>query len=187
VYFEFTFDGTASGYWHVKTPKMPNGSDISPWGFVTCRPFELGEKLMAEIGVDGKRTKVVFSTFGIVYVEQRIGRQIHRLAGKSVQLLPIEIQSVPEPFLVMNVLDEVACLDESRSKFAKWEPGNAERPDKAGEYRSVYELFVDPRLAAGHDVFRIKGWRVALIVSEKIKDIIEEHDAVAGCSFIPVV
>jgi hypothetical protein len=68
-------------------------------------------------------------------------------------------------------------LDENRSQFTKWTV-NDHRPDLAGEYRMVVNLkVVGSAIPSDAHIFRIKGWLVGLIVSDKVKRAME----LAGC------
>lgn len=47
------------------------------------------------------------------------------------------------------------------------------RPEKVGQYLMVTNLTINPDRTDGQDIFRIRGWEIALIVSEEIKRSIE--------------
>ena len=51
--------------------------------------------------------------------------------------------------------------------------GNAERPDRAGEYKMIMELFIDPNATEGRNILRPWGWTILVIVSEKYKGAVE--------------
>jgi hypothetical protein len=71
----------------------------------------------------------------------------------------------------------IDCLDEDKTKFAKWAPGD-HRADLVGHYRWAADLTVDPeRIPPDAHFFRIARWAVALIVSGELKAAMEH----AGC------
>jgi hypothetical protein len=59
------------------------------------------------------------------------------------------------------------------------------RPDKLGEYRAVYGMRIDPSKVGDARIFRPWGWRVALIISEDIKQAIESA-GLTGTRFVEV-
>jgi hypothetical protein len=86
-------------------------------------------------------------------------------------------------YFIMNAVFREACLDERRSRLECYTPelGDA---DKVGRYRMMYQLMIDPVRTHDRHVFRVEGWIVQLIVSERIKDAIETiHDL--GVEFEP--
>jgi hypothetical protein len=78
------------------------------------------------------------------------------------------------------------CVDDSSSAFIKWEEGDG-RPDLTGSYRMVTRLVIDESLVPTDiHLFRIEGWNVAVIVSQVIKDALDEIPA-TGIAYQPVV
>jgi hypothetical protein len=73
---------------------------------------------------------------------------------------------------ILNAVCSEACLDESGSEVMKWKPEDG-RPDKIGEYRMVTNLTIHPNHTNSRHIFRIRGWEIALIVSEDLKKAIE--------------
>ena len=181
-YFEFTFDATAKAIWYINAPDVP---PAGMWSLMSCKPYCGPRPLIAKVTSIGGTTNVAFGTFGAVYVKRELAEAIAAKAGTGVELIPVEIAAANSSYVALNVLDEVDCIDESRSEFTKWSRGNRERPDKAGEFKSVAKLIVDPVRANGHHLFRLKGWRVALIVSSELRAVVENYGA-RGCAFLPV-
>ena len=88
-------------------------------------------------------------------------------------------------YVVLNSTRTVPCLDEGRSQFVKWEAGS-HRADLLGQYRMVTELTIDVGIVPSNaHFFRIAGWRIALIVSEIVKDAMEAQGCLGGL-FLPV-
>ena len=73
---------------------------------------------------------------------------------------------------ILNVVNLVKCLNEDQSSFTKWTEEDG-RPDRIGDYRMVTKLRIDPKAAAGNRLFRVRGWEIALIVNDRVKDCIE--------------
>lgn len=77
-------------------------------------------------------------------------------------------------------------VDEVNSEFQKFEENDPVRPDESGEYRAFTKLRLDPNKIVDIDLFRLKGFEVAVVISERIKGKIESIGT-TGLSLIPVV
>ena len=87
--------------------------------------------------------------------------------GESIELHPVRLIGGDE-YMIANVLEEVECVNEAASSFEKFDEMSA-RPDRAGEYSWMTRLVLDERRAArGGPLFRVKGWRIALIADEDL-------------------
>jgi hypothetical protein len=101
---------------------------------------------------------------------------MERCAGGDLQRLTVRI--VPGlSYEILNSTRSIACLDEQKSDYLKWLPGDY-RADLVGSYRMVPKLIIDPtRVPTDAHFFRITDWEVALIVSQILKDTMEAE----GC------
>jgi hypothetical protein len=115
-----------------------------------------------------------FGDFDVVVVPASLGEKLEAVVGSSLQRFPARVESSELPFEVLNVTDLVSCIDEPRSEILKWSSED-EYPEKAGEYRMITRLRIDPRAAEGHALFRLAGWPIALIASEQIKQLLESE------------
>ncbi|WP_309891881.1 imm11 family protein [Archangium sp.] len=79
----------------------------------------------------------------------------------------------------------IRCIDDARcEEVLYWLPED-ERPDEVGNYRNVSGLKVDPAKIGGAHIFRPWGWLVVLIVSERVKQALED-EGVTGIQFVEV-
>ena len=85
---------------------------------------------------------------------------------------------------MVNVLDVRACVAEGESEYLKWREEDG-RPDKIGQYRQFTRLVIDPSRAVGARLFRIDGWRIALIASRELV-LAFKQARVSGVAFNPV-
>jgi hypothetical protein len=60
-----------------------------------------------------------------------------------------------------------------------------EEPERVGEYRNVRGLRIDPNVVGDSHLFRPWGWQLALIISEGVKDAMEEA-GLSGVRFTEV-
>ena len=95
---------------------------------------------------------------------------------EEIQFIPIKINGnlIIDSYYLAVTKKGVDCVDESKSLFDKWKEDDSVRPDKAGEYKTIYKLMIDPEKIQGAHFFRIKKYDVAIIISEKLKHKMEE-------------
>ena len=172
--------------WFIEKPYFPDGKMVGTWDFMKCHainPPYIG--LSAKTSYGEVVTDVCFGAFDIIYARPKMADAMLACAGDEIQLVPVHVDGFNEDVFIVNVLNKVKCIDESRSLFEKWALGNAERPDRAGEYKMIRELFIDPNATEGRNILRPWGWTTQVIVSEKFKEAVESVGS-AGTVFIPV-
>jgi hypothetical protein len=172
-YFRLTDEVEIPGRWHLG--QVFDG-DRSRDDFLAGKRLAEPNALSVEISHTGLSLNFCLTSFAVPVAVTALGEAILRCAGSDLQLFTLRIL----PGLnhdVLNATRSIVCLDEQRSEFMKWLPGD-HRPDLVGQYRMVPRLIVDPtRVPADAHFFRIAGWRVALIVSQSVKDAMETQ----GC------
>ena len=77
--------------------------------------------------------------------------------------------------IVQNTFD---CIDEAQSKFEKFKENDKIQPDKAGEYIAFYSMKINKMKINNEDIFRIKKFEIAIIVSERIANKIKKLSGV---------
>lgn len=173
--------------WFLGLPKNSDGKELEPWDFVTGKPFAGRDgPFTAPIKETGTRAAISFGAFDILYASGIMADRLLQVVGADeIQLIPVAISGVDDGFSIINVLQRIKCVDEEKSVFEKWLPGNSARPDKAGEYKMIEKLRVEPVLAQGRHIFRLWGWSQAVVVSERVKEVVEAYGS-ADTVFIPV-
>ncbi len=186
LYFEMTLDATRCNDWFIGEPHCIDGlGDVNVWFFRQCRQWDQDRALTAKIERDGIHTNFFFSAFMIPCCTETVGELIKGFAPWDVQLVPISIEGSDERLVVLNVLKEIDCVDESKSKFDKFTAEDGRRPDKVGEYAVFEKLVIDPEIAGGNHIFRLKNWRIGLIVSETMRNALDAA-GIFGVAYIPV-
>jgi len=169
-YYRLLDDVNIKGRWHLgELTEHGGSSSINLWHGVA-----LNERIgiQAEITDVGTPLEFCLSSFGVPIAKKRLALAIREAAGGDLQLLHVDIPGCLD-FYALNCVRIVDCLDEGKSEFVKWTKAD-HRSDLAGEYRMVTKLIVDPiRIPSHAHFFRIKGWTIALIVSERIKTAME--------------
>jgi hypothetical protein len=172
-YFRLTDEIDIPGRWHLG--QIFDG-DRSRDDFLKGMEIDDINALSVEITHTGRALEFCLTSFSVPVAEKQIGEAIFRQAGSDLQRLPVRL-GFGLSYDILNATRTVACLDEKKSEYVKWLPGDS-RPDLVGQYRMVPRLIVDPRqVPKDAHFFRITGWRVALIVSESVMEAMEAN----GC------
>ncbi len=184
-YYELADDRYHPGRWHLRSPVDEHGQKINPWQFTEGRGIESQGLIRFPVRPDGVELDFSWAAFSIPVVSSRFVQVFERLGIQEVQWLPIQVEHHPGPWFILNTLRVIRCIDEARCEEVRhWKPEHGE-PEKVGQYRSVAGLRIDPTQVEGARLFRPWGWRVALLVSEDVKDALErEH--ITGTRFTEV-
>jgi hypothetical protein len=172
-YFRLTDDIEMPPRWHLG--HIFDGERLRD-DFREGRRLSDTDALSAEISHNGRSLDSCLTSFAVPIAVKALGEAIARCAGSDLQRLPVHI--LPGlTYEVLNATRCIPCLDEQRSEFMKWLPGD-HRSDLVGQFRMVSRLVLDPaRLPADANFFRVAGWEVALVISERVKDAMESE----GC------
>jgi hypothetical protein len=142
---------------------------VNNWDYVTQAP-EVSTELNLKIYQDGAEMDfTMMNTYPIPIVSARIKDELSSITELAFLAVNILDKNCLQKYYVMVVGKTVDCVDESKSKFRKFVVNDPVRPDKAGDYRSFFELRVDPQKITGVDIFRVAKFDVAIIVSERVK------------------
>jgi hypothetical protein len=171
-FYELLADDT--GYadrWFLGSPIGQSGREIDPRLFTYGRPYDGDIPMAVAVSHPGRIVEFNFADFDMPVVSNPVARMLVRLNPADVELLPVTVEGMEEGACIVNVISRCVCLDEGKSEILRWSEEDA-RPDKVGQYRMVTRLTIDPKKPQNHDIFRIDGWRIALIVSERLREFI---------------
>lgn len=155
--------------WHLDTVLPSDGDEWAFWSLLSSDPNETKSGWKVAIQYPGKLMDFTFSGFDVPVLSKRTKAQLLSICHGEIELIPIKVEGTSEPFYILRVLKEIKCVDEIKSDFMKWQEHNG-RPDKIGEYRMFTQLILDPnKIPKGVNIFRLVGWQVALICSEKVR------------------
>ncbi|WP_233166167.1 imm11 family protein [Archangium sp. Cb G35] len=190
MYFELAenlYAPDGSDGWVLQGPFDEHGSRIAdPGQYCRGQYLEAAEPLTFRIAQPaGTPVEFNISPVGIPIVPTRVVRLFERMGIQDVQFLPTKIASHPDPWFILNVTRVVRCIDDARCRAVMyWQPEDGE-PKKVGTYRAVHGMRIDPAKAEGARIFRTWGWRVAIVISQDIKEALEQQQ-ISGAKFIEV-
>lgn len=178
-YYSIDPDYDLTDQWHLAWPRTAGGEEIVSGVMSLGQRWNPEDKLYSSIYSSGRQVNFYRGT-SVFFLSARIMNVLRLAVGEvCVQGVPVEIEGVNEPFEILNVLDIVDCLDEGLSGLS-W------RLDSDGRrHYVVNRLKVDAAKAAGHDLFRVETWPVALVCSKRIRDLLLAG-GVTGVTFTPV-
>lgn len=183
-YYELYIDVHVPGQWTLDSPVDVRGEWIVPKQFFQGVPVQLEDEPFVPLHLPGIALDYSEAIVGVL--SQRLFALWQRLGIQDeVQLIPARVEGQAEQFFLLNTLRIIRCVDESRcAEVTFWEPDDG-YPEKVGQYRSVMGLKIDPTAVGTAQVFRPWGWKVALIVSERVKQAMEA-EGLTGARFVEV-
>ncbi|WNG41791.1 hypothetical protein F0U61_04195 [Archangium violaceum] len=178
-------DRQSPSRWHLGAPVDEQGQEVDPWQFKKGKVLELEGVLRFPLDVPGEPLDYCWAAFSIPVVQGRVVQLFERLHVQDVQFIPARVEGHEAPCFILNALRIVRCIDDVRSRRVEyWKPED-NRPDKLGEYRVVSGMRIDPARVGDARIFRPWGWRVALIISEELKQAMEQ-EGLTGTRFVEV-
>jgi hypothetical protein len=184
-YYELVDDRRSLSRWQLGGPLDESGREIDPWQFREGEFLHFDHALRFPLDETGDALDFSWAAFAIPVVHDRFAQLFQRLRVTDVQFIPARIATHKSTCWVLNALRIIRCIDDARCTEVKyWKPEH-NQPDKLGQYRSVVGLRIDPSKVGNARIFRTWGWRIALIVSEDIKQAIES-EGLNGARFVEV-
>jgi hypothetical protein len=185
-YHELFFDSRLREQWVLADPIDAQGEEIEPWQFFSGSPLSLSGTPRIALATPGRALDFSFTTLSIPIVHARLVPLFERLGlQQQIQFLPVEVMGRTEPYFIANVLRIIPCIDDARCERVEyWRPEDG-APDRVGDYRLVRGLRIDPSQAGDADIFRPRGWSSVLLVSERLKQALEDQQ-VGGLRFTGV-
>jgi hypothetical protein len=185
-YFDLFTNMRLPGRWILEDPVDEDSHEIDPWQFEKGRRLDLRGTMRCSLAHPGHALDFSFSVLGVPVVHARVVSIFERLKLlEQVQFFPAQVEGQADPYFILNILRIIRCIDDARSEeVLYWKPEDG-RPDKVGQYRGVGGMRIDPSRVGDAHIFRPWGWRVALIVSEVLKQAMEQ-DGITGTKFTEV-
>ena len=181
TFFDVLDDVQFPHRWHLGDPFDLAGAQIDPRMFTAAKRTGILGPLKVAVDIPGAPMDFTFAAFDMPVLTKRAAGILEEFCKGGIERIPVVTGSSIEEYEICNVLTVVNCLDETRSIVMYWEDIDG-RPDKVGRYRQVAEMKINHDLAKGFHVFRLGGWKIALIVSGDVKRVLEDEH-VTGIKF----
>jgi hypothetical protein len=183
-FFELADDVYVPNRWHLATPTDSQGRKVFDWDFTKGAPVHVEGRLKVPIKIAGMPLDYSEAGLGIPVVHRKVATVLAQVAPGDIQLIPADIEGLPDQHFVVVATRLIRCIDEKASRIRLWTVEDGV-PNKVGQYRDVRDLRVDKAKVGNAKVFRPEGWVVVLIVSEELKDAMERLGA-TGTRFTEV-
>jgi hypothetical protein len=168
-YFEVNFDHTIVDAWFLNEPRTAEGTEIDARVFIDGVPYWGPAPARLPIFKEGRALNFHLASFDMPVVSLPVSEILREMAFDDIELFPVSVDGHQGAYFVLNVVHSAACLDLTKSDVLWWQPEDG-RPDKVGGYRQVADLTIDPSRVPGHNIFRLLGWEISLIVSQRVRD-----------------
>ena len=162
-------DAAYPDQWFIDDPLAADGREVDPDYLVNGTCYDGPVPTLASIGNPGRELAFSFGCFDLPVVSDAVANIVRRLAPCDVQWFPVDIPGASGSYQILNAIHSLECLDELRSEFTLWKPGE-HQPDLVGKYHDIAKIRIDPNRTLDHHIFRIHNWKVVLVVSGTIKD-----------------
>ncbi|MFP2900930.1 imm11 family protein [Corallococcus sp. 4LFB] len=161
--------------WLIETPTRTSGEAFDePWLFTDGGILPDPGSIKSQVSHPGTQRAFVFGGVERTpIVSEALANVFRTLAPNDVQLFPVSIEGAPERYFVVNATKVVDAIDEARCREVHHHDEDDPAPGYEGEYDWIYGLRIDPSKTEGAQVFRLKKFKTALIVSEDVKNALE--------------
>jgi hypothetical protein len=98
-------------------------------------------------------------------VTDTVGDVVESITPSAVQWVPATVEGGPERRYAMNILHALDAIGEEQTNGDRWPAGH----DLAGRWLAIRSLRLHRDLEPEYDVFRVKDWEVAMIMTGPLK------------------
>jgi len=197
-YYRIEDDVDVKGRWFLDGLSDSKGRRLDSRDFIYGLSIEIGpplrisladqdvivdvhDPLRVSLRTEGIALDFTFADFEMPVVTARVAELLETICGPDIQRIAVEVPGRNSAFEIINVVPCPNCIDRQRSEVEWWTEADG-RPEKLGKPRMVTKLAIDNRKVGEHHIFRPDGWVVALVVSDVVKQAIE-NARVSGVKF----
>jgi len=182
-YFELYEDMSSPARWVLGDTLDAQGMQVGERLYLNETPIRFDDRLRVPVLHPGTSLDFSLADGGdFPVVTERVASTLAELAPGDVQIYPVEVDSRPESYFLVNVARLVKCIDDAAcTEVRYWKPEHG-RPDKLGQYRAVYGMRIDPSKVGDAKVFRPWGYPGTLLVDQEVKEALERTGA-SGLDF----
>src|SRR4051812_7785745 len=116
------------GQWFLDYPLGMGGQAIDPREFTSAKSYKGPRPAALQISNTGEELAFSLAAFDMPIVSDPVAKTLVRTCDQEIELFPVEIPRARGNYAILNVIRCLACLDETRSEFTRWQPGD-HRPD----------------------------------------------------------
>lgn len=160
---------------------FPDNTPVDKWAYSVCQVVSNPSPVPVKVKSTGDIVDYNQTAFGVLVVSEKMADIVESLAPSEVQCIPV-LFDAPGTWKVLNILNCVDCIDHNRSviDYSPWD--HAEKPRKPN---GVRKLVIDPERAGDANMFRPRDWKVAEVVSERMREAFDSV-GITGIEYWPV-
>jgi len=160
---------------------FPDNTPVDKWAYSVCQVVSNPSPVPVKVKSTGDIVDYNQTAFGVLVVSEKMADIVESLAPSEVQCIPV-LFDAPGTWKVLNILNCVDCIDHNRSviDYSPWD--HAEKP---GKPRGGRKLVIDPERAGDANMFRPRDWKVAEVVSERMREAFDSV-GITGIEYWPV-
>ncbi len=150
------------------------------WIFTKGVELDLSQFSNLTIEIDQEGIELDYTTtdaYGVPIVSKEMAECLFGYMN-DIQLIPVSVPNARNDYFILVAKNKPDCVDRERAEFTLFEEGNDIRPDRVGDFEMIDVLRLD-KSKIDKDIFRIAGFTVLLIVSEKVKLELEKKELTA--------
>ncbi len=181
-YYKMSNDMNILDRWTLGDPLDGNNQEI--WHGQVTRGLPIAVQRPARIGLYAPGRALDFSTtaLNVPIIHGKIKELFEQLGlDDQMQLIPITVEGQADPYYLLNLLRVIRCIDDARCEEVAYRTVEDGYEDRIGEYRNVVGMRIDPRKIGDAEIFRPWGWQTSIIVSERVKQALEESGITGAC------
>ncbi len=172
TFFRVVDNPAVGDLWFPDEPLSEDGLEIDSREFTQGRPYVGPPPCRVPLAQQGRPTEFTLAAFDMPIISQRVGRMLDDFCHAGIQRFPVAVGPFSSGYEILNVTSTCLCIDEQKSEILRWTDEDR-RPDKLGTYRMITNLTIDASRVVGEHIFRVRGWEIALIVSDDVRTAIE--------------
>jgi hypothetical protein len=148
------------------------GKEVMGWRFTTGRKHEGNAPLAIPIQCGTVMLDLTLGSLDMPVLRGRVVQALKPLCGDAIQWVPVVVPGIDEAFQIANALTLVDALDLHRSEIS-WLTEDLGL-NKAGTIAGVGQMVLKREYLSNVTMFRLRDWHPPLLISEVIKNSLEE-------------
>ncbi len=183
-YFRLTLEVEIKGAWYLSEIVDEQGKEVLASRFNHGKVFDFAKKLTVLPNVVGNPVDFRETSFAAPIVSSAFVAVVESFDPTAIQRIPVIVAPSTTGYEILNILTMLECLDYELTDVERY-TNEYVFPEKLGQIKSLLNIRIRPEVAEGHHIFRLAEWWVVTIVSEALKNALEEK-RFTGMKFIPV-
>lgn len=184
LFYELFFDTKLTACWHLKEPRDQHGRLVDSWHFTMAKRYDGSKDLTVKLQYPGPETDITFNSFGLPIARHDLSEELCRIDTLAIQTVPVSIEGSKNRFDILNILNEIDCVDETKAKFKKWTLEDS-RPDLVGDFHYIDKLVLRADVSYPFSIFRVARHSTTIIINQGIKELFDRL-AVSGIECRPL-